>query len=285
MRPLTTPDGCVLRLFDGPAAAPSRPGVGSVLLVHGLGEHAGRHDALAAWWQARGWQVLRYDQRGHGRSDGPRGGVPADHRLLADLGLVIDDLVQRRSAAGAPGPLLLLGHSLGGLVAARFVAEGLRPQPAPWWRPVQGLVLSSPALALGMSAAQKLLLAVLGRLAPNLAVGNGLDPAWVSRDPAVVAAYRADPLVHNRISARLVRFMLDAGVDVRALAPAWATPTLLLWAGADRCVRPAGSAEFAATAPPAVVQAQAFPALAHELFNEPEKDHLLAALGHWLDMR
>ncbi len=280
MRTLILPDGCGLCLFDSaPAAAPC----GSVLLVHGLGEHAGRYDALAAWWLARGWRVQRYDQRGHGRSDGPRGGLPAHDSLLLDLSLVIDDLNAQRTAADERGPLLLLGHSMGGLVAGRFVAEGQQPLPAPWWRPVQGLVLSSPALDLGLNAAQKALLAVLGSLAPNLAVGNGLDPAWVSRDPAVVQAYRDDPLVHDRISARLVRFMADEGQGVRALAPRWALPTLLLWAGADRCVAPAGSAELAAAAPSAQVQAQVFPALAHEIFNEPEKDQVLAVLGHWLD--
>lgn len=280
MRTLILPDGCGLRLFDSaPATAPC----GSVLLVHGLGEHSGRYDALAAWWLARGWRVLRYDQRGHGQSDGPRGGLPAHDSLLLDLGQVIADLNQRRSAADERGPLLLLGHSMGGLVAGRFVAEGQQPLPAPWWRPVQGLVLSSPALDLVLNAGQKALLAVLGTLAPNLAVGNGLNPAWVSRDPAVVQAYRDDPLVHDRISARLVRCVADEGRRLRALAPFWALPTLLLWAGADRCVSPSGSAEFAAAAPPAQVQAQVFPALAHEIFNEPEKDQVLAVLGHWLD--
>ena len=201
----------------------------------------------------------------------------ASDDLLTDLAGVIDTV-----RATEPGPLVLLGHSMGGLVAARFVAEGLAPAPAPWHRPVDALVLSSPALALGMNGIQKLLLAAMGSLAPNLAVNNGLKPAWISRDPAVVQAYGADPLVHDRVTAKLVRFMLDGGALVQERAPHWTVPTLLLYAGADRCVAPAGSAAFAAAAPKHAVATQAFPALFHEIFNEPEQAEVLAALTRWL---
>jgi alpha-beta hydrolase superfamily lysophospholipase len=117
---------------------------------------------------------------------------------------------------------------------------------------------------------------------PNLALGNGLKPEWVSRDPAVVAAYVADPLNHDRITPRLARFIVDAGALALQRAPAWTTPTLLLWAGADRCVAPAGSAAFAAAAPQGIVTAHAFPGLFHEIFNEPEQAQVLARLTGWL---
>jgi len=253
---------------------------GSVVIVHGLGEHIGRYAALAVQLNAWGWQVTGFDHRGHGRSKGRRGSLANDDDLLHDLARVVD---ATRSAW--PGPLVLLGHSMGGLVAARFVAEGLQAQPASWHRHVDALVLSSPALDPGMKAGQKLLLAVLGPLAPGLAVGNGLKPDWISRDPAVVAAYVADPLVHDRVTPRLARFILDGGVFVRSLAPHWKVPTLLLWAGSDRCVAPAGSAAFAAMAPTDVVRAQVFAPLFHEIFNEPEKEAVLAALGEWLATR
>lgn len=274
--PLTTSDG--LSLYR--EAWPLPQARGCVLIVHGLGEHIGRYAALAARLNAWGWQVAGFDQRGHGRSGGPRGGLATDDDLLRDLALVID-----ATRADWPGPLVLLGHSMGGLVAARFVAEGLQPQAAAWYRKIDALVLSSPALDPGMSVAQKLLLAVLGRLAPRLAVGNGLNPGWISRDPAVVAAYVADPLVHDRVTPRLARFIQRGGQLVRQRAPRWTLPTLLLWAGSDRCVAPAGSAAFAGAARPGVVQAQAFAPLFHEIFNEPEKDVVFAALGAWLAER
>jgi alpha-beta hydrolase superfamily lysophospholipase len=143
--------------------------------------------------------------------------------------------------------------------------------------------MSSPALDLGMSAAQKVLLALLGPLAPNLAIGNGLEARWISRDPAVVAGYEADPLVHDRVTPRLVRFLLDGGEFVRATASRWNVPTLLLYAGADRCVAPAGSAAFAALAPKGIVTTRVFAPLFHEIFNEPERAEVLSIVGAWLD--
>ena len=272
-RPLLAPDGLELHRQHWPAAEPAH---GSVLLVHGLGEHVGRYAALADRLAVAGWHVVGYDQRGHGWSPGPRGGLPSDDALLADLGAAVEHARGR-----VPAPLVLLGHSLGGLVAARYVAGGL--DAAPWWRAgVDALVLSSPALALDMNPLQKLLLATLGRLAPDLALGNGLEPAWISRDPAVVEAYVNDAQVHDRITPRLARFMVDAGAAVRARAPRWSMPTLLLWAGADRCVAARGSREFADAAPRTVVEAHCFEALAHEIFNEPERGRVQDVLLGWL---
>ena len=275
---LAASDGLSLQLHHWPR--PAGPARGSVLIVHGLGEHGGRYGPVAAQLAARGWAVIGYDQRGHGRSGGPRGGMPANDSLLADLGRLV-----KHARSAEPGPLVLLGHSMGGLLVARYGAEALAPQPAPWWQPVDGLVLSSPALDPGMSAAQKLLLAVAAPLAPNLALGNGIDPAWVCSDPAVVEAYINDPLTHDRITPRLARFIVDGGVRVRSLAPHWATPTLLLYAGADRCVAPRGGDAFAAAAPPAVLQAQRYDGFAHEIFNEPGQARVLADLTTWLDTR
>lgn len=248
---------------------------GTVQIVHGLGEHIGRYAAVAQALNSAGWHVVGHDQRGHGRSEGARGKVPAGPGLLADLAAVMD-------AVREPGRRVLLGHSMGGTVAARFAAESLVAAPAAWWRPLDGLVLSSPALDLGMNPFQKALLAALGPLAPDLRVGNGLKPAWISRDPAVVQAYAEDALVHDRVTPRLVRFMLDESAQVLALAPQWRLLTLLLWAGADRCVSPHGSAAFAAAAPQAWVSAQAYPDLFHEIFNEPEQAEVFAVLAAWL---
>jgi len=274
--------GQTVRTRDGLALArrdwPSADARGTIVIVHGLGEHIGRHSHVAARLNKSGWSVVGYDQRGHGASPGERGRIAADDDLLADLGAVVDAV-----RAETSGPLVLLGHSLGGLVVARFVAAALEsPRPA-WQRDVDALVLSSPALDIGMTGARRTVLATLEKVTPNLGIGNGLDATGISRDPAVVAAYRADPLVHDRIAPRLVRFLADAGPAVRALAPRWQVPTLLLYAGSDRLVVPAGSAAFAAAAPPAVVTARPFASLFHEIFNEPEQDEVLSVLTAWLD--
>jgi alpha-beta hydrolase superfamily lysophospholipase len=271
MDTLRTADGLALYLQEWPLAEAR----GTVQIVHGLGEHIGRYGWLAGQLNAAGWRVVGHDQRGHGRSEGRRGAIADGASLLADLAQVLD-------AVRRPGPHVLLGHSMGGLVAARFVAEALAPRPARWSRAVSGLVLSSPAPDPGMNGAQKALLAVLGWLAPGLAVGNGLKPAWLSHDAAVVQAYVDDRLNHDRVTPRLVQFIVDGGACVQRRAAQWTTPTLLLWAGADRCVAPAGSAAFAAAAPQAVLTAERFAGLFHEIFNEPERDDVFSHVARWL---
>ncbi|HQZ04539.1 MAG TPA: lysophospholipase [Burkholderiaceae bacterium] len=272
--PLTARDGTNLVVMDWPLQkAPVR---GVVLIVHGLGEHAWRYDALAQELNSWGFAVRAYDQFGHGESMGQRGALPSDDRLLQDLAEVVDE---SRARMHDNTPLIVLGHSMGGLVAARFVSLGMRK--------LDGLVLSSPALDPGLDPLQRLLLAVLPRLLPNLRVGNGLKPEFISHDAQVVAQYKADPLVHDRISARLAKFIADGGPATIACAPSWALPTLLLYAGADKLVDPAGSRAFASAAPPTVLTSRCFDALYHEIFNEsePGRRQVLAQLKSWLDAR
>lgn len=266
-------DGDNIAIQDWPLEQ-EKPLRGVVILVHGLGEHAGRYDRLARQLNDWGFAVRGYDQYGHGESGGPRGGLPTDTRLLDDLMDIVDST---RARMDKNTPLILLGHSLGGLVAARFVALAIRP--------VEALVLSSPVFDPGLNFVQKLLLAVLPKFAPNLRVGNGLDPALISHDPAIVAAYRADKLVHDRISGRLARFIADGGPATLALAATWKVPTLLLYAGADKLVNPTGSRAFAAAAPKQLVTARCFDTLYHEIFNELKPEPVFAALKKWLDAR
>jgi alpha-beta hydrolase superfamily lysophospholipase len=256
---------------------PLEPGVavrGVVIIVHGLGEHAGRYDHVARQLNSWGFAVRGYDQCGHGESGGLPGSLPTDTRLLDDLADIVDST---RSRMEKSTPLIVLGHSMGGLVAARFASLGLRP--------LDGLVLSSPALDPGLSGFQKLLVAVLPNLVPNLRVGNGLDASFISHDPKVVAAYRADRLVHDRISARLARFIATAGPATVAEAGQWKIPTLLMYAGDDRLVKPQGSRDFAAAAPQKLVTTVCFDGLYHEIFNELDARPVFDTLRQWLDAR
>lgn len=228
---------------------------GAVVMVHGLGEHGGRYGELAALFHRLGLSVRIHDHRGHGRSGGARGSVAGSDDYLRDLKLVFDDF-----AAATQGMPWLFGHSMGGLVAARFATGGLSR--------VRGLMLSSPALAIRMSAFQKLLLAVSTRIAPALAVPTSLPAQRVSHDAQVVQAYRDDPLNHGKVAARVVNFMLAAMAQVQQDASAFSSPLLLQFAGDDVFVDPEGSRSFFARAPHVDKTMYCYDDAYHEIFNE-----------------
>lgn len=267
-------DGLLLHRQNWPLSEP----LGTVVLVHGIAEHSGRYAHVARQLQMWGWQVAAYDQRGHGRSGGPRGVLRREDDLLADVATVI---AQVRQEAGC-GPLVLMGHSMGGLVAGAHV-QRLQAGLAPSHSDVDALVMLSPALDVSGSAPRLLERALpwLAKAVPGLTIQARFDPAGICRDPEVVRAYLDDPLVHDRISVRLGYFIQATGVLVRAAASAWVKPTLLLYAGADRIVQPRGSAHFAQAAAPAVV-AHCFADMAHELHNEPDQACMMAHLQRWL---
>jgi alpha-beta hydrolase superfamily lysophospholipase len=251
-----------------------KPLRGQIVLVHGLGEHMGRYQHVIQHLNDWGFAVRAYDQYGHGTASGKRGCLPSTNRLLDDLALVIDD-TRKHMLAGTP--LILLGHSMGGLVVARFVSLNIRP--------VDALVLSSPALGAKLKSIDKLLLAILPKLVPNLAVANGLDANKISHDPEVVKAYLADPFVHNKISPRLGKWIMESGIATRELASTWCVPTLLMYAGQDKLVDPAASRMFTSLAPKSMLQSTCYEALYHEIFNEVDSSPVFEELRVWLDSR
>ena len=300
LAPFTARDGENLALYEWPLDAwveemgdDAPPPRAVVLLVHGLGEHASRYEHVARQLMDWGFAVRAYDQRGHGESGGARGVLPCESALLDDLAEVVDDtrlrcmrlsrLVNLANPASQQLPLILLGHSLGGLVVSHFVALNKRP--------IEGLVMCSPALDAGLSHFQKCLLALTPRFAHKFSMGNGLDSRYISHDARVVSAYQADPLVHDRISASLGRFIANAGPATIAAAARWHTPTLLMYAGSDRLVNPAGSRRFAQAAVESLqvragtVTARCFDNLYHELLNELHPADVFDALQVWLDAR
>src|SRR4051794_38018208 len=266
MPPGQAPHGTELHVRSWPASAPR----GRVLLVHGLGEHCGRYEHVAAALNGIGLDVTAYDQRGHGRSAGTRGALPHPDALLDDLRAVFGSLDE---------PAILLGHSLGGLVAARAVTGGWVAPPA--------LVLASPVLAVDLSPPQRVLAAVGRRVMPDRPMPNRLPVDKLSHDPAVVADYRADPLVHDRITARLFDFIVDAGEATLAAAPRLLVPTLGVVAGQYALPDAAGTRAFFTALPDGVGTLRWYDGLWHELFNErePDRSRVLADLTGWLEQR
>jgi alpha-beta hydrolase superfamily lysophospholipase len=263
---LSAADGTPLFVADWPVSAAAGEGV---VLMHGLGEHSGRYAHVARFFNDCGCSVRAYDHRGHGRSGGARGDVPDAETVMQDANIVIEDFAQRLSA-----PPLLLGHSMGGLFAAWYATRALSP--------LSGLILSSPALRIRLAGAQKLLLRLLGAIAPGYGIPNGLDSRYLSHRREVVDAYDSDPLVHRKISARLLQAMLVAIEFSQAHASTLGTRSLLLVAGEDHLVDAGGSEAFFGNLPPGTGSMHIYPGYYHEIFNETGAGRVFDDIRAWL---
>lgn len=262
---LSAPDGTRLFIADYLLAGAQ----GGIVIMHGLGEHGGRYPHVVQFFHACGLSVRTYDHRGHGQSQGARGDVPNNEAILQDARRVIEDFAAQIGAVP-----LLFAHSMGGLFAARLVLGRLTP--------LRGLILSSPPLALPMNAGQKFLLSVLRKIAPGLGVSNGLSLAGLSRDPGVAVAYENDPLVHGKITARLLLAMLDAIAFCQAQAATLTVPTLMVVAGSDKLVDPSGSKTFFPKLPASLATLHWYDEGFHELHNDVNAQQVFADERAWL---
>jgi lysophospholipase len=264
-------DGLLLSRYVCRPSAASRA---VVAVVHGYGEHGGRYEVLAADLAQRGLTVCVYDLRGHGRSSGRRGHIRSFTEYLDDTGLFLDGA--RREAAGLP--LFLLGHSMGGLIAAAYAER----------RPVDdlaGLVLSAPflRLAIPVPALRVQAARVVSRVAPTVDVGNPLDAAGLSHDEAVVAAYRTDPLNHSAATARWAAEVFAAQRAALSAAARLSLPLLVMLGEDDPVADPAAVRELFAAAASADKTLRLYAGFFHEIFNETGREAPVADLGGWLD--
>ena len=254
-----------------PAESPPR---GVILIAHGYAEHLGRYRDFVEHLTARGLAAVALDHRGHGRSGGPRGHCSSFTQLTSDL----FTLTTMAGEWWPHAPRVLFGHSMGGLLALLYL---LRHPEA-----VCAAALSAPALRVP-DATPRILQAIallLGRVAPRLAFKSRLDAPALARDPAVGAAYVADPLVHRRATAGFFRALRAAQVIVLAEADRIRTPLLLLQGDADRIVDPSGAADIAARLRCAH-EYVVLPGFYHELLNEPpgERAQVLELLDRWFE--
>ncbi len=225
-----------LHIHRWPAApdATAKPQIAAnMLLVHGLGEHAGRYARFAARLNAHGIGVIAPDLPGHGRSPGARGDAPG-------LASMVDRLEPCWAELDPGRPRLLMAHSFGGLLAVQLA---LRHADA-----VAALLLSSPFFGFGTppKAWQRFMARILLRVVPAVGVPTGLDTTALARDPQVALDYRADPLVHDRMSPRVFAEAELTHALIPALAPRLPMPVLVWHGDADRLTGFAGSQHFAA---------------------------------------
>ena len=244
---------------------------GLVCLVHGLGEHSGRYEHLTAFLSQAGYALLAFDLRGHGKSEGQRGHAPGYEALLDDIAHLLEEAAVRYPDCAR----FLYGHSLGGNLVIEYA---LRRHP-----PLAGVIATGPALRPGFEPpAWKLTLGkIMYNLWPTLTMSNELDRQGLSRDPEVVRAYNEDPLVHDRLSARLGMDMLQSGLWSLEHAAEFPLPLLLMHAGADRLTSAQASREFAAQAGNRCTL-RIWDGFYHEIHNEPEKEEMFGYLLEWL---
>jgi len=252
-----------------PAGAPKAV----VLLAHGYAEHAGRYAHVAERLTGRGYAVYAVDHWGHGKSDGTPGFVPRFSAFTDGMA----ELLTLVEVQHCGTPRLLLGHSMGGLIATLFLLERQDAFVA--------AALSGPAIvpAAPPSRMTIYLSRFLSRFFPRLGV-LALDAEGVSRDPDVVAAYRADPLVYKgKIGARLGTEFMDAMAAAQAGAVRISLPILLQHGGADTLTAPSGSRYLFEHVSSTDKTLKVYPGLFHEIYNEPERDQVLDDLIGWFD--
>lgn len=243
-----------------------------ILLAHGYAEHLGRYASVAAYFNALGFAVYALDHWGHGLSDGRPGFVPRFSVYLDG----VEALLRTVKAAHPETPLFLIGHSMGGLIAATHLRTHQSQYVA--------AVLSGPAILPAAPPSRMLIWIsrLLSRFMPRLGVLK-LDTEGVSRDPAVVAAYVDDRHVYSgKMSARLAAEMFDAMIAIRASAAQIKLPIALFHGEQDRLTAPEGSQFLFDHVQSVDKQIKFYPDLFHEIFNEPERLTVLGDVSAWI---
>ena len=268
--------------------APAGHPAAVLAVVHGYGEHGGRYGFLVDDMVPRGYAVATFDLRGHGRSPGRRGHIDRFADYLADARAFLAQV--RRACPDTP--VVLLGHSMGGLIAAALAEEldaglagnGGAALAEEHEAGLAGLVLSSPFLGmrLAVPALQVKVARLLSRVAPTLRMNNPLRAEQLSHDPAVVAAADADPLNHRQTTARWATEILSAQPAVIAAAGRLRLPLLLLYADDDPIADPRAAEELFARAASVDKAKRCYAGYYHEIFNEVGRAAVFEDLAAWL---
>jgi alpha-beta hydrolase superfamily lysophospholipase len=265
-------DGTLLRTLHWPAAGDPWA---TALIVHGLGEHCGRYGNVAFALAADGIDVHAYDHRGFGGSAGPRAYVERWSQFH-------DDLEQRLVALRADDPdrpLILYGHSLGGMIACGYVLSD-RPRPLP-----DLVVLSSPAIDADVPAWKRSLSDTLNRVFPRMRISNGPLRDGLSHDPAIREAYQRDPLCQDRSTVRFGHELFAEQARLQAAIAAierMPVPTFVFHGSEDPIV-PLRASEPIGTK--GNVTRHVHEGLRHETHHEYEHEHVMAEVVAWLESR
>jgi alpha-beta hydrolase superfamily lysophospholipase len=253
---------------------PERPKA-LVLLAHGHAEHLGRYAHVVAALTERGYAVTGQDHRGHGRSGGERALVMRFDDYVDDLRL----LAVRARQEFPDLAQVLVGHSMGGLIAARYALR--------FGDELQALVTSGAAFIVdeGTPAWLRPPARLLAKVWPTAPVPRD-DTDTLSTDPAVRLAFKADPLCYNgKTRLRTAMEMIDAGRDALARAADLHLPYLAMHGASDQLTDPSGTERFYEAASSTDKTLKLWPGLKHEIFNEFDQESVITYMLDWLDHR
>ncbi|MFV0446267.1 MAG: lysophospholipase [Planctomycetaceae bacterium] len=244
-----------------------------LVIVHGAGQHGGRYDPLASLAVTRGWTVVAFDLRGHGRS----GGVPTHldqfDQYLEDIDAVL------LAVAVNPARSVLFGHSLGGLIVARY----LQTRDAVFG----AAVLSSPLLALRLKVSQMKL--AVGRLcalmAPRTRFKTEIREEHLTSNVAALERRRSDPLSHRSVTAGWYFQVLDAVCEAWNATDRVALPLMILQGDADPVVDPEAVYRWLPRVASKDKTLQVLPDQRHEILHEPGWEQTVEDMLSWLDRR
>jgi alpha-beta hydrolase superfamily lysophospholipase len=242
-----------------------------IVFVHGVGEHIQRYDYWSDLFRQEKIAFTGVDLPGHGRSEGKRGHIKS-YRLLDEMITILLESCRKTF----PGiPVYLYGHSLGGGIVLNYL---LKKNPR-----IRGSIVTSPWLRLSFEPPRiKVVLAsVMKNILPGLVQPSGLNVSYISHDPEVVAKYKADPLVHDKISVSLFDGAMKAAQFSLEHASELKVPLLLFHGSDDQITSPEGSREFAAKSP--VTEMKIWEGGYHELHNEPFKDDVFKFIIKWMN--
>lgn len=242
-----------------------------LVVVHGHGGHSGIFSRLVRYLVDRGYIIYSHDLRGHGRSPGQRGYINSWAEYRTDLTAFLE-LIRTKQA---DLPLFLVGQSMGGIIASDYA---LRESAG-----LQGLILISPALGLGISPLRLLIGKMLSSIRPHFALSAGIDMSAGSRDLEVVAANARDPLRHTQGTARLATELLDTIDWVNAHVEELQVPLLILHGGADRVTLLENSKIFFDNSTLADKEMHEYPNSYHELHNDLDYQKVLADMNDWIE--
>ena len=251
---------------------PDETPTGVLLVAHGLAEHSGRYEHFAAFFVDHGYAVFAIDHLGHGKSDGDRCHVRQFSDYTDGISLLLD-LVHAECPAT---PVFLIGHSMGGLIATRFLIDKQAE--------FAGCVLSGAALKAPVEppAILRVLVKLFSRIVPKLGVMQ-LDGSQVSRDPEVVDKYRNDPLVFTgKVTARLAEQIFSEMASVKDKLACIRLPILILHGSADGLTSPEGSKMLHEQARSDNKKLIIYEGLYHEVYNEPEQEEVMNDVVNWL---